>query len=75
MKLYDYFRSSAAYRVRIGLHLKGLGYESVPVHLLRDGGEQLKPEYRAVNPLGLVPALQDGDETITQSLAILEYLD
>jgi maleylacetoacetate isomerase len=75
MKLYDYFRSSAAYRVRIGLHLKGLGYESVPVHLLRDGGEQLKPEYRAVNPSALVPALQDGDATITQSLAILEYLD
>jgi len=75
MKLYDYFRSSAAYRVRIGLHLKGLGYESIPVHLLRDGGEQLKPEYRAVNPSGLVPALQDGDATITQSLAILEYLD
>jgi maleylpyruvate isomerase len=75
MKLYDYFRSSASYRVRIGLKLKGLDYESVPVHLLRDGGEQLKPEYRAVNPSGLVPALQDGEATITQSLAILEYLD
>lgn len=75
MKLYDYFRSSASYRVRIGLKLKGLDYESVPVHLLRDGGEQLKPEYRAVNPSALVPALQDGDATITQSLAILEYLD
>jgi maleylpyruvate isomerase len=75
MKLYDYFRSSAAYRVRIGLNLKGLGYETIPVHLVRDGGEQLKPEYRAVNPSGLVPALQDGDAVITQSLAILEYLD
>ena len=75
MKLYDYFRSSAAYRVRIGLHLKGLAYDAIPVHLLRDGGEQLKPEYRAINPSALVPALQDGDVTLTQSLAILEYLD
>ncbi len=75
MKLYDYFRSSAAYRVRIGLRLKGLDYESVPVHLLRDGGEQLKAEYRAVNPQGLLPCLQDDGATITQSLAILEYLE
>jgi len=75
MKLYDYFRSSAAYRVRIGLQLKGLDYTSIPVHLVRDGGEQLQPAYRAVNPLGLVPALQNGGATITQSLAILEYLD
>ena len=75
MKMYDYFRSSAAYRVRIGLKLKGLDYESIPVHLVRDGGEQLKADYRAVNPSALVPALQDGDAVITQSLAILEYLD
>ncbi|MBC7685492.1 MAG: maleylacetoacetate isomerase [Bdellovibrionales bacterium] len=75
MKLYDYFRSSAAYRVRIGLNLKGLAYESLSVHLLRGGGEQLQPAYRAVNPSALVPALQDGEVTITQSLAILEYLD
>jgi maleylpyruvate isomerase len=75
MKLYDYFRSSAAYRVRIGLQLKGLAYESVPVHLIKDGGEQLKPEYRALNPSALLPALQDNGATITQSLAILEYLD
>ena len=75
MKLYDYFRSSAAYRVRIGLKLKGLDYESVPVHLIKDGGVQLTPEYRAVNPSALVPALQDHGATITQSLAILEYLD
>lgn len=75
MKLYDYFRSSAAYRVRIGLKLKGLAYESVPVHLLKDGGEQLKAGYRAINPSALVPALQDSGATITQSLAILEYLD
>ncbi len=75
MKLYDYFRSSASYRVRIGLHLKGLAYESVPVHLVRDGGEQLKADYRAVNPSALVPSLHDDGATITQSLAILEYLD
>jgi maleylpyruvate isomerase len=75
MKLYDYFRSSASYRVRIGLKLKGLEYTSVPVHLLRDGGEQLKEDYRAINPSAAVPALVDGDATITQSLAILEYLD
>ena len=75
MKLYDYFRSSAAYRVRIGLNLKGLEYKSLPVHLLRGGGEQLQAAYRAVNPSALVPALQDGEATITQSIAILEYLD
>jgi maleylpyruvate isomerase len=75
MKLYDYFRSSAAYRVRIGLNLKGLAYQSIPVHLTRGGGEQLTADYRAVNPSALVPALQDGDAVITQSLAILEYLD
>ena len=75
MKLYDYFRSSASYRVRIGLKLKGLEYESVPVHLLKEGGEQLKAEYRAVNPSALVPALEDNGAIITQSLAILEYLD
>ena len=75
MKLYDYFRSSAAYRVRIGLKLKGLHYESIPVHLIKDGGEQLKAPYRAVNPSALVPSLQDNGATITQSLAILEYLD
>ena len=75
MKLYDYFRSSAAYRVRIGLKLKGLDYASVPVHLLKDGGQQLQADYRAVNPSALVPALQDNGATVTQSLAILEYLD
>jgi len=75
MKLFDYFRSSAAYRVRIGLNLKGLDYESVPVHLLKDGGQQLQADYRAVNPSALVPALQDNGATVTQSLAIIEYLD
>jgi maleylacetoacetate isomerase len=75
MKLYTYFRSSAAYRVRIALNLKGLAYESVPVHLLRNGGEQLGEAYRAINPSALVPALEDDGAVLTQSLAIIEYLD
>lgn len=75
LKLYDYWRSSAAWRVRAALRLKGLDYDSVPVHLVRDGGEQHRPEYRAVNPLGLVPTLVHGGRAITQSLAILDYLD
>lgn len=76
MKLYTYFRSSAAYRVRIALNLKGLAYESVPVHLLRGGGEQLQPAYRAVNPAALLPSLEDDNgATLTQSMAIIEYLD
>lgn len=75
LRLYTYFRSSAAYRVRIALALKGLAYESVPVHLMRDGGQQHQSAYRALNPAGLVPALQDNGATITQSMAILEYLE
>ncbi|THF59414.1 maleylacetoacetate isomerase [Pseudothauera rhizosphaerae] len=75
MKLYTYFRSSAAYRVRIALNLKGLPYDSVPVHLARGGGEQRRPEYLAINPAGLVPALEDGGAVLTQSLAIIEYLE
>ncbi len=75
LRLYTYYRSSAAYRVRIALAIKGLAYESVPVHLLRGGGEQLQGAYRAVNPAALVPALQGDDATLTQSLAILEYLE
>ncbi|WGG52064.1 maleylacetoacetate isomerase [Rugamonas sp. DEMB1] len=75
MKLYTYFRSSAAYRVRIALNLKGLDYEAVPVHLLRNGGEQLVEAYRAVNPSALVPALDDDGALLSQSLAIIEYLD
>jgi maleylacetoacetate isomerase/maleylpyruvate isomerase len=73
--LYGYWRSSAAYRVRIALNLKGLAYETRPVHLVRDGGEQHAPAYRALNPLETVPCLLDGDRVITQSLAIMEYLD
>jgi maleylacetoacetate isomerase len=74
--LYSYFRSSAAYRVRIALNLKSLPYDMRPVSLVRDGGEQHKPEYRAVNPAGLVPSLVTAEgQVITQSLAIMEYLD
>lgn len=75
MRLHTYFRSSAAWRVRIALHLKGLEAEQVPVHLLRDGGDQHSERFRALNPQGLVPVLEDGDEVLTQSLAIIEYLD
>jgi maleylacetoacetate isomerase len=75
MKLYTYFRSSAAYRVRIALNLKGLIYESLPRHLTRGGGEHRRPEYLAVNPQGLIPFLEDGAAGIGQSLAIIEYLE
>lgn len=76
MKLYSYWRSSAACRVRIALNLKQVLHEIVPVHLVRDGGEQLKPDYRRINPNALVPALVLDDGTIlTQSLAIIDYLD
>ena len=76
MKLYTYFRSSAAYRVRIALNLKGLPYEMVPIHLTKDGGQQRKPEFVALNPQMRVPALAlSSGDVITQSLAIIEYLD
>lgn len=75
MTLYTYWRSSAAYRVRIALNLKSLPYDSVPKHLLRDGGEQKKADYLALNPQGLIPALVDDGFVIPQSLAICEYLE
>jgi maleylacetoacetate isomerase len=75
LRLYSYWRSSAAYRVRIGLNLKGLPYEIVPVHLVRSGGEQHTPGYREINPQELVPVLCHGQRRMSQSLAILEYLD
>lgn len=76
MKLYSFFRSSAAYRTRIALNLKGLSYETVPVHLSRDGGQQRTAEFRSINPHMRVPALAiSGGEVLTQSLAIIEYLD
>jgi maleylpyruvate isomerase len=75
MKLYTFFRSSASYRVRIALNLKGLDYEHAPIHLRRGGGEQFSPAYKAKNPQALVPALEDGGRPLTQSLAIIEYLE
>ena len=77
IKLYGYWRSSATYRVRIALNLKQLGYEYIPVHLVKDGGEQHSSDYQALNPARLLPTLIDDDEDIilNQSMAIIEYLD
>jgi maleylacetoacetate isomerase len=73
--LYSYFRSSAAYRVRIALNLKNINYEIRPVHLLKNGGEQLKADYLALNPQGRVPVLVVGNTVLSQSSAIVEYLE
>jgi maleylacetoacetate isomerase len=73
MKLYGYSRSSAAFRVRIALNLKGLAYESAFIHLRR--GDQSQPDFLSVNPQGLVPALESGGPMLIQSLPIIEYLD
>jgi maleylpyruvate isomerase len=76
VKLYSYFRSSAAYRTRIALNLKGIAYETASVHLTRGGGQQHGADFRAVNPQGRVPALAlDSGDVLIQSLAIIEYLD
>jgi maleylacetoacetate isomerase len=76
VKLYSYFRSSAAYRVRIALNLKGIAYEMTSVHLTKDGGHNRRPEFRAVNPQMRVPVLiTPGGDTLIQSLAIIQYLD
>lgn len=75
MQLYSYFRSSAAYRVRIALNIKGLDHEIVPVHLLKDGGQQLQESYVSLNPTALVPTLVDEGLVLTQSMAIIEYLE
>jgi len=73
--LYSYFRSSAAYRVRIALGLKGIAHEQRAVHLLRDGGQQRSEAFRKINSQGLVPVWEDGNGPLGQSLAIMEYLD
>ncbi|MGB0513889.1 MAG: maleylacetoacetate isomerase [Wenzhouxiangellaceae bacterium] len=73
--LYGYWRSSASYRVRIALNLKAVSWRQKSVHLVRDGGQQHSAEYRALNPQAQVPTLIDGELTLTQSPAILEYLD
>ncbi len=77
LKLYGYWRSSATYRVRIALNLKGLEYDYIPVHLVKEGGEQHKEAYQQLNPSELVPTLVDDDEDIilNQSLSIMEFLD
>src|SRR5207253_11313965 len=76
VQLYTYFRSSAAYRVRIALNVKGVAAEMVPIHLQKEGGLNRKPEYRAINPHMRVPALRlDSGDVLIQSLAIIEYLD
>jgi maleylacetoacetate isomerase len=73
MKLHGYFRSSAAFRTRIALNIKGIDYDSIPHHLRKN--EQRAPGFLKINPMGLVPALEDGPTVLTQSLAIIEYLD
>ena len=75
MKLYHYFRSSASYRVRIALNFKGLPWQTALVDLRAPASAQHTPEFRAVNPQGLIPVLADGEQVITQSLAIIEYLE
>ena len=79
MQLYSYFRSSASYRVRIAMNLKGLPFDYKPIHLVKGGGEQRSPEFLALNPDGLLPVLVDDSSDppaqLTQSLAIVEYLD
>ena len=85
LNLYTYFRSSAAFRVRIALNIKGVDYHSIPVHLVKNGGEHNQPEYKSINPQGLVPTLLVTPEeesnlereviAITQSLAIIEWLE
>lgn len=75
MKLYDYYRSSACYRVRIALNIKNINYERLAVHLLNNGGEHHQADYLQLNPQGLVPTLNENGHIISQSLAIIEYLE
>ena len=73
LKLYNYYRSSASFRVRIALNLKKIPYENISVHLAKN--EQNAPEFQSINPQALIPVLQDNDKIITQSFAIIEYLE
>lgn len=73
--LYTFWRSSASYRVRIALNLKGLDYTSVPIHFRKEGGQHRKPEFLTKNPQGLLPVWEEADWSLAQSLAIMEYLD
>ena len=75
LKLYDYFTSGAAMRVRIALHLKQVDYEAIPINLIKDGGEQFSSHYKKINPQSRVPTLIDDTAVLYQSLAIIEYLD
>ncbi|TLU64912.1 maleylacetoacetate isomerase [Thalassotalea litorea] len=75
MSLYGYWRSSAAYRVRIALNLKQIEHELISVHLVKDGGQQHSDSYKLLNPSELVPTLVDGDFKLNQSMAILDYLE
>lgn len=75
LQLYNYYRSSASFRVRIALNLKNIDYRDIPIHLVNNGGEQFSPDYQKLNPQNLVPTLQDDDKVITQSLSIIEYID
>lgn len=75
MKLYDYFRSTACYRVRIALNIKNIAYEKIEIHLINNGGEQNSPAYHQINSQGLVPSLDVNGRIISQSLAIIDYLD
>lgn len=75
LKLYNYFRSSASYRVRIALHWKGLEFEYLPIHLVKNGGEQRSDDYRKLNPMAHVPTLVHGDFALPESMAILLYLE
>ncbi len=75
MVLYSYFRSSASYRVRCALHLKAIEFEYVPIHLVKEGGEQFKPEYKMLNSMSQVPTIVDGDFVLAESMAIIQYID
>ncbi len=74
-EFYGYFRSSAAYRCRIAFNLKNIDYKFIPIHLRKDGGQQFSPEYKKINPQSLVPSLKENDFSLSQSLAIIEWLE